>query len=38
MSIGINELIGTNPRGINPIMEKPFYSQWKKGNVPDLWD
>jgi UDP-N-acetylglucosamine 2-epimerase (non-hydrolysing) len=37
-TIGTNELIGTNPAQIAPIMDKLFAGEWKKGNIPDLWD
>lgn len=35
---GTNELIGTNPKAIQPAMEKLFSGNWKKGNIPHLWD
>lgn len=38
VTIGTNELIGTNPEKIKPIMEKLFEGNWKKGNIPKLWD
>ncbi len=38
ISEGTNELIGTNPKGIQPAMEKLFSGQWKKGSIPHLWD
>ena len=38
ISIGTNELIGTNPKAIQPAMEKLFSGQWKKGTIPELWD
>lgn len=37
-TIGTNELIGTNPKAIKPILDKLFSGQWKKGGIPDLWD
>lgn len=37
-TIGTNELIGTNPAQIAPIMDKLFAGEWKKGAIPDLWD
>ncbi len=36
--IGTNELIGTNPEAIPPVMEKLFGGGWKKGSIPELWD
>ncbi len=38
ITIGTNELIGTNPLSIKPVLEKLFKGQWKKGNIPQLWD
>lgn len=38
VSEGTNELIGTDPKAIQPAMEKLFSNQWKKGKIPELWD
>ena len=38
VTIGSNELIGTDPKAIKPAMDKLFNGQWKKGSIPDLWD
>ena len=38
ITIGTNELLGTNPKAIKPAMEKLFSGQWKKGSIPELWD
>lgn len=38
VEIGSNELIGTDPRAIKPAMKKLFSGNWKKGNIPELWD
>ena len=38
MSIGTNELIGTNPKMIKPTLEKLFKGDWKKGGIPENWD
>ncbi len=38
VSIGTNELIGTNPKFIKPTLEKLFTGNWKKGEIPELWD
>jgi UDP-N-acetylglucosamine 2-epimerase (non-hydrolysing) len=35
---GTNELIGTNPKAIQPAMDKLFSGNWKKGGIPALWD
>lgn len=38
ITIGTNELIGTNPESIAPAMKKLFDGNWKKGGIPPLWD
>jgi UDP-N-acetylglucosamine 2-epimerase (non-hydrolysing) len=38
ITIGTNELVGTNPSSIKPAMEKLFSGNWKKGSIPELWD
>ncbi|MDR2206792.1 MAG: UDP-N-acetylglucosamine 2-epimerase (non-hydrolyzing) [Flavobacteriaceae bacterium] len=38
ITIGTNELIGTDPKAIKPALEKLFSGQWKKGGIPELWD
>lgn len=38
VTIGTNELIGTNPAAIKPTLDKLFAGQWKKGKIPYLWD
>ena len=38
VTIGTNELIGTDPRSIKPAMEILFSGKWKKGGIPELWD
>jgi UDP-N-acetylglucosamine 2-epimerase (non-hydrolysing) len=38
VSIGTNELLGTNPEMLAPAFEKLFSGQWKKGSIPPLWD
>jgi UDP-N-acetylglucosamine 2-epimerase (non-hydrolysing) len=38
VNIGTNELIGTNPEAIKPAMEMLFAGQWKKGQIPEMWD
>lgn len=38
IDLGTNELIGTNPRAVNPAMKKLFSGKWKKGSIPELWD
>ena len=38
VTIGTNELIGTNPSAIKPILIKLLNNEWKKGAIPELWD
>lgn len=38
VTIGTNELIGTNPKAIKPALQKLFSGNWKKGRIPELWD
>ena len=35
---GTNELIGTDPKAIQPAMEKLFAGKWKVGSIPEKWD
>ncbi|MEY4645003.1 MAG: hypothetical protein RLZZ596_1834 [Pseudomonadota bacterium] len=38
VSVGTNELIGTDPAKLKPALDRLFAGQWKKGGVPELWD
>ena len=38
ITIGTNELIGTDPKNIAPAMKALFTGDWKKGGIPELWD
>lgn len=38
IDIGTNELLGTDPAAIKPALDKLFRGEWKKGNIPELWD
>lgn len=38
ITIGTNELIGTDPSAISPTLQKLFDGKWKKGGIPPLWD
>ncbi|WP_336515911.1 non-hydrolyzing UDP-N-acetylglucosamine 2-epimerase [Pollutibacter soli] len=38
ITIGTNELVGTDPRKLAPYLEKVRTNQWKKGGIPELWD
>lgn len=35
---GTNELIGTNPKAIEPALKRLFSGNWKKGAIPAKWD
>jgi UDP-N-acetylglucosamine 2-epimerase (non-hydrolysing) len=38
VTVGTNELIGTDPKAIKPALDKLFNGNWEKGTIPDLWD
>lgn len=38
VEIGTNELAGTSPETIGPMLKKLVSGKWKKGAVPELWD
>ncbi len=38
VTMGTNELIGTDPAALKPTLDKLFAGQWKKGSIPELWD
>ena len=38
ITIGTNELIGTDPKNISPALKKLYSGEWKKGSIPHLWD
>lgn len=38
ITIGTNELIGTDPKLVKPTVDKIFNNQWKKGGIPEKWD
>lgn len=38
VTMGTNELIGTNPEAIPPALQKLFAGEWKKGKIPHFWD
>ena len=38
ITLGTNELIGTDPTAIRPALQKLFAGAWKKGGIPELWD
>jgi len=38
VTIGTNELVGTDPDKLPPMFDRLFSGQWKQGNIPELWD
>lgn len=38
IDLGTNELLGTEPKNIQPAMEKLFEGKWKKGQKIPMWD
>ncbi len=38
VTIGTNELIGTDPAALKPVLNRLFAGQWKQGGIPELWD
>ena len=38
VTLGTNELIGTDPQAISPALNQLMSGKWKDGKVPDKWD
>jgi len=38
VTIGTNELIGTDPVNLAPALARVMQGQWKKGSIPEKWD
>lgn len=38
IELGTNELLGTDPKAIQPAMEKLFAGKWKQGQEIPMWD
>ncbi|MCE2918192.1 MAG: non-hydrolyzing UDP-N-acetylglucosamine 2-epimerase [Rubrivivax sp.] len=38
VTVGTNELIGTDPSALAPVLARVFDGQWKRGSIPELWD
>ena len=38
VTMGTNELVGTNPQNIPPMLDRLFDGQWKRHQIPPLWD
>jgi UDP-N-acetylglucosamine 2-epimerase (non-hydrolysing) len=38
VTIGTNELVGTQPEALAPHLDRLFAGKWKRGAIPPLWD
>ena len=38
VTIGTNELLGTEPNALIPAMDKLFSGNWNRGSIPPKWD
>lgn len=38
VTLGTNELIGTQPEAVKPALKLLMKGEWKKGEIPELWD
>jgi UDP-N-acetylglucosamine 2-epimerase (non-hydrolysing) len=38
VTLGTNELLGTDPAALKPALDRLFAGEWKKGGIPELWD
>ena len=38
VTVGTNELIGTDPAKLQPALDRVFAGTWKTGSIPDKWD
>lgn len=38
VTMGTNELLGTDPASLKPALDRLFAGEWKKGSIPDKWD
>jgi len=38
VTMGTNELLGTNPDAISPAVHRLISGNWKKGSIPPFWD
>lgn len=38
VTIGTNELVGTNPERLPPALDRVLAGKWKKGSIPAQWD
>jgi len=38
VTVGTNELLGTDPAALAPALDRLFAGNWKKGSIPEKWD
>jgi len=38
VTIGTNEILGTDPATLATALDRLFAGAWKKGNIPEKWD
>ncbi|MFH1215339.1 MAG: UDP-N-acetylglucosamine 2-epimerase (non-hydrolyzing) [Pseudomonadota bacterium] len=38
VTIGTNELLGTDPAALRPALDRLFAGEWEKGAIPEKWD
>ena len=38
ITVGTNELVGTDPDALSPFLSRLFAGEWKKGAIPEKWD
>lgn len=38
VTVGTNELVGTDPACLKPVLDALFAGDWKKGRIPEKWD
>ena len=38
VTVGTNELLGTDAAALAPAFELLFTGQWKSGGIPEKWD
>jgi UDP-N-acetylglucosamine 2-epimerase (non-hydrolysing) len=38
VTLGTNELLGTDPAALKPALDRLFSGEWKRGSIPELWD
>ena len=38
VTVGTNELVGTDPSKLKSALDRVFAGRWKKGGIPEKWD